>query len=121
MIEKKLAARLSTLAPNLYPLKAPKNYRTPCVIYNVLHTDPIRDLDRGVAPLCAYIVQVDVYDPRYVAANTLAKSIRDDLVEWSDDGVQAVDWTGQTNMIDDTTDIEIYRTMMTFLIFADPR
>ncbi|ATI54168.1 DUF3168 domain-containing protein [Sphingomonas melonis] len=119
MIDAQLVERLNTLAPNMYPLKAPKNYEQPCVIYNLLHVDPVRSVDSGASDRAYLIYQIDVYDESYTKASTLAKAIRDDLVEWVSEDVQSVAWTGATQTIDDTTEVALFRTMMTFLIFAN--
>jgi len=119
MLDKLLVQRLSVLAPHLYPLKAPKNYTQPAVIYNCLNVSPIDSLARGV-PDCAYsIYQIDVYDESYLAAYELATRIRDNLVAWSDANVQAVTWTGTSQTIDDTTEVALFRSMSTFLVFAN--
>jgi len=102
----------------MYPMKAPKGFEQPCVIYNLLHLDPIRTLETGASDRAVMIYQIDVYDESYKAANTLAISIRDNLVEWVSADVQAVSWTGTSQTIDDTTEVALFRTMMTFVIFA---
>ena len=117
MFETALVARLGELAPNMYPLAAPKPFSTPAVIYNRLMTEPVNDLEGN--PTSAVIhLQIDVYDPSLGTAKALATSIRQNLVEWTDDDVQAVSWTGEDDWIDQTTEVSLYRTRLTFLVFA---
>lgn len=112
-----LTNRLETLAPNLYPIVAPLDYERPAVIYNIINTDPVSDLDSG-ADLAFIKLRIDVYDASYIDSKTLAKAIRDDLEAWMDDDVEGVTWTDETDMIDDTTDLRLYRTMLTFSVLA---
>ena len=118
MIDHMLVERLYALAPNLYPLRAPKNYSTPCVVYSKLHCDPVRSVDSGASDRAWLIYQVDVYDPSHKAAHDLAKLIRDNLTGWTSNLVQSVAWTGTTSLIDDTTEVPLFRAMSTYLIFA---
>lgn len=118
MLEAALVQRLAPLAPYLYPLRAPKNYAQPCTIYNLLHCDPVRSVDSGASEWAHYVVQIDTYSESYKTAHDLARAIRDNLVEWTSDDVQSVAWTGTTPMIDDTTDVALFRAMSTYLIFA---
>lgn len=118
MIDQLLVQRLCPFAPNLHPLRAPKNFKQPCVIYNLLHCDPVRSVDSGASDLAFYVYQIDVYDESYVTAHEVARAIRDDMVEWTSDDVQSVSWTGTTPMIDDTTEVALFRAMSTYLICA---
>jgi hypothetical protein len=118
MLDTLLTTRLRTIAPKIYPIKAPKNYATPCVIYNRLSTDFARDL--GTEGECGFVVmQIDVYDPIYLTAKALAAAIRKNLTLWSDAAIQSVECADEHDMIDETTGVSLYRTMLTFVIFAD--
>jgi len=115
MFEQSLFARLKTQAANVYPGTAPLNYATPAVVYNRINTDPLNSLDAS-ADSAILVIQVDVYDPSYLAAKQLAKTLRDDLVEWND-GV-SVSWNNETDMVDETTEKTLFRTMLHFTVFA---
>jgi hypothetical protein len=117
MLETALVTYLSHLAPDMYPGRAPTNYDTPAVIYNRLSTQMEDDLD-GVGDMGWVVMQIDVYDPSYLAAKELAHDIRDHLVIWDDEQVHAVTVVNETDMIDETTETTLYRVMMTFLFFA---
>ncbi|RSU77413.1 hypothetical protein BRX37_06030 [Sphingomonas sp. S-NIH.Pt3_0716] len=117
MIEAQLVAHLAALCPNMYPGAAPLDYSTPCVVYNRIATDPNDDLE-GWTGEGWLTFQIDVYDPSYLAAKELAADIRDHMIEWDDDTVQSVTWIGETDMIDETTDTSLFRTMLQFRLFA---
>ena len=51
-------------------------------------------------------------------AKELAADIRDRMMEWDDDTVQSVTWISETDMIDETTDTSLFRTMMQFRLYA---
>ena len=118
MLETALFRRIGAIAPNIYPNVAPERYSTPAVIYNRLDTDPERDLD-GETGTGFIIAQIDVYDPKYLVAKQLADTIKNNLVAWQDEEVQSVGWTGSNDMTDETTAVTLYRTRMTFVIFAN--
>lgn len=117
MIETSLVAYLSDLAPNLYPQAAPLGYSVPAVIYNRASTVPVEDMDGDIS-WGWVVLQIDVYDPSYLAAKELAHDIRNHLVVWDDDGVQSVTWSGETDSIDETTDDQLHRVMLTFSVFC---
>lgn len=117
MIETQLVAWLQNLAPQIYPGAAPLEYSTPCVVYNRIATDPLDDLE-GWTGKGWVSIQIDVYDTSYLTAKTLAASIRDRMLAWEDDVVQAVTWSGETDLIDQTTATTLYRTMLTFSLYA---
>jgi hypothetical protein len=117
MLETALVTRLADLAPQLYPGRAPTDYDTPAVIYNRLSTQMEDDLD-GVGDMGWVVMQIDVYDPSYLAAKELAQDIRDHLAIWDDEQVHSVTFVNETDMIDETTEATLYRVMMTFLFFA---
>jgi hypothetical protein len=118
MLEAALVARLSTLAPNLYPLEAPLNYEQPCVVYNRLMTKPVEDLSPIYENAWIY-VQVDVYDEDFLTAKQLAEDIRKNLTAWSDQDVQCVKWQDEQDGIDTTTKVTLYRTMLRLVVFAN--
>ncbi|MDH2134929.1 DUF3168 domain-containing protein [Sphingobium yanoikuyae] len=117
MLETALVTRLADLAPNMYPGRAPTNYDTPVVIYNRLSTQMEDDLD-GVGDMGWVVMQIDVYEPSYLAAKELAQDIRDHLSIWDDEQVHSVAFVNETDIIDETTEATLYRVMMTFLFFA---
>lgn len=117
MLEIRLVEWLADLCPHLYPGAAPLDYDCPAVIYNRITTDAEDDLDGWTGTGWASF-QIDVYDPDFITAKTLAADIRDRMIEWDDDYVGAVSWTGEHDLIDQTTDTALYRTMMTFRLFA---
>lgn len=117
MIEAQLVAHLADLAPHMYPGAAPLGYTTPAVVYNRIATDPNDDLS-GWTGEGWLTFQIDVYDPAYLVAKELAADIRDRMIEWDDETVQSVTWIGETDMIDETTDISLFRTMLQFRLYA---
>lgn len=117
MIETQLVTWLQDLAPNIYPGAAPLDYSTPAVVYNRIATTPEDDL-QGWTGEGWVSFQIDVYDPGYRTAKELAAEIRDRMLAWEDDVVQAVSWSGETDLIDETTDTPLYRTMLTFTLCA---
>jgi hypothetical protein len=117
MLEAALVTRLAVVAPNMYPGIAPKDYATPAVVFNRIHTQPVRDLATPIND--AWVVfQIDVYDADYLTAKTTAKAIRDALSGWSDEDVASCVWDNEQDLVDNTTEITQYRTMQTFLLFA---
>ena len=118
MFETSLVSRLSPLAANLYPLVAPKDYVTPACVYNRSDTAPTSDFAPGTTNAQIWL-QIDVYDLTYLGAKSLAESIRKYLETWSDNEVQAVQWTNEHDMIDNTTETELYRTMLSFTAYVN--
>jgi len=125
MLETSLVARLAPIITNLYPLVAPKktpeNAATwmPAVLYNRSDTVPVDDLSVGITANAKLWLQVDCYDYTYLAAKTLAETIRENLEVWVDDEVQSVSWTGEHDTIDNTTESTLYRTMLNFEIYVN--
>jgi hypothetical protein len=118
MLETSLVARLAPITTALYPLVAPKNYATPCVVYNRSDTKPVADLKIGTDAAKVWL-QVDVYDVTYLGAKALADMIRKNLEMWVDVEVQAVSWTNEQDMIDETTETMLYRAMLSFEVFVN--
>ena len=118
MLEAALVARLSTLAPNLYPIEAPKNYATPCVVYNRLLTKPVVDLSNEYDNAWVY-EQIDIYDPDYMAVIALGEQVRKSLTKWHDDDVQAVIWEDEQHFVDTTTETTLYRVGLRIVVMAN--
>jgi hypothetical protein len=112
-----LNQRLSTFTNNVYPVVAPLDYERPAIIYNIVNTNPVNDLNTN-ADLAFIRLRIDVYDTDYITAKTLAKSIRESIEAWRDDDVEGATWEDETDMIDDTTDLRLYRVMLAFSVLA---
>lgn len=117
MIEKLLTARLKTLTLNVYPNAAPTDYKTPCVVYQVLDTETFNDLD-SFASDAFVTIMLAISSPVYSEAKTLAASVRNNMQEWNEDGVQSVSWIDETNAVDNTTATTLHRVMLFFKFFV---
>ena len=118
MIEQHLYARLKTVAANVYPNVAPLNYKTPAVIYQRIDTEPMGDLDVGVATEGFVTFQVSVSAPVFGDAMTLARAIKSNLATWENDEVQSVSWLNEHPMTDDTTDVTLHRVLLFFKFYS---
>jgi hypothetical protein len=118
MLEAALVTRLAEVAPNMYPIDAPKDYTTPCVIYRRLHTNPVRDISTSTVSGYWIALEIDVYDPDYLTARALAKDIELSLSSWDDADANSCSITNDIDDIDTKTEVTLYRVFMTFLLFA---
>ena len=118
MIEEKLYARLQTVAANVYPLVAPLGYNSPAVVYNRVGTDSVRDLTDDAQTKSFVTFQIDTYSPRYLEAETLARTIRNNLKAWEDPDVELVAYTDKHSSVDNTTQTQLYRVMTFFQVFC---
>jgi hypothetical protein len=118
MIEAKLYARLKTVAANVYPLAAPKGYKSPAVIYQRVTTVPDRDLDEDLHEEAWIDFQIDVYSPSHIEALTLAKTIRTCMKTWQDEDVHTVAYISFDDTIDNTTEVPLYRVIAFYKLYA---
>ena len=118
MIENKLYTRLKSVAANVYPVVAPVTYQRPCVVYNRTGTETERNIDDD-PQTCGWVTfQVDVYALTLLESKTLARTIRASLKAWVDADISAVTWVNELDMVDDTTDVSLYRTMTSYRVFV---
>jgi len=117
MVDYKLVERLKTLCPNVYPGAAPLDYQRPCIVYNRIKTDPTRDLDDS-DDTATVTFQIDTYSTLQTEAISLARSVRDSMKAWQDDDVQCAAYTARQDMIDNTTETQLYRVMHYFEVFT---
>lgn len=117
MFETRLADRLENITPNVYPNVAPTDYQTPCVVYQVLDTEPFNDLD-GFGIEAFVTVQLSISSTRFGEAKQLARKIRENLAEWQQDDVQSVAWINETVAVDNTTATTLHRVMLFFKFLA---
>ncbi len=118
MIEALLDARLLTITPNVYPGAAPLHYQRPCAIYNRIGTEPTRDLDDD-DPTAIITFQIDVYSTLQNEAITIARAIRDSMKAWDEGDIQCVAYTARQDMVDNTSEIQLFRVMQFFEIMAN--
>lgn len=120
MIEIKLMSRLRTVADNVYPLSAPKDYKRPAVIYNRIDTDSVDDLDEwdGEDSDCFATFQIDVYSTSFMEAKTLARKIKKNMKLWQDDDARCTAYMDEKSMDDTTTDTTLYRVMAVYKVFC---
>lgn len=113
MFEPRLASRLATIAENVYPNVAPENYATPAVVYQLLDSDPVNDLD-GFGDETFVTVQLAISSTKFGEAKALARSIRRDLANWNDDKVVVLSWLNEVVAVDNSTDTTLYRVVLFF-------
>lgn len=118
MIETKLQARLKTIAPNVYPLAAPKSYLRPAVVWNRVSTDPTRDIGDDLEDTMFVTFQIDVYSTLYDEAKALSDTIRASLKGWIDPDIQSVSWSDERAGVDQTTDVQLFRVMVFYTVFC---
>lgn len=118
MIETLLAARLKTIAANVYPNVAPANYKTPCVVYQRLETETINDLE-GFSDQTFVTFLLSISSTVFGEAVLLARTIRNNLRAWHDDDVQAVSWLNEIVSVDNSTETELHRVMLFFKFYSD--
>lgn len=118
MIEGKLFTKLRTVADNVYPVVAPRAYKTPAVVYNRIGTDTERNIDADEQTSGWVTFQVDVYDPVLLTAKTKARAIRAALKAWVEPTVKAIVFEGELDMVDDTTEVSLFRTMSSYKLFV---
>jgi hypothetical protein len=118
MLEVKLCDRLLTVCPNVYPGAAPVGYKRPCVIYNRISTDPTRNLDDD-DETATVTFQIDVYSALQTEALQLSANIRANMKAWQDPDIECVAYTSRQSMIDNTTEVQLFREMTFFELFAN--
>lgn len=118
MLETSFVARVASITTDIYPMVAPKDYQTPCVVYNRSDTIPVATLKAGSENAKIWL-QVDIYDRHYLGAKALAETIRRNLEVWVDDEVMSVSWNNELDMIDNTTEVTLYRTMLSFSVYVN--
>jgi hypothetical protein len=118
-MEKKLYARLKTVAANVYPLVAPKAYSLPCAVYTRIITDATRDIGDDLNETAYLTFQIDSYASTLDAAKALALAIRTALKTWNDDTVQGVAWVAERDSVDNTTDNMLFRVSTDCKFFCD--
>lgn len=118
LLEEKIYARLETTAENIYPLKAPLAYKLPATVFNVLTDVPVRDISDDEQTASFATIQIDVYSTDLLESMKLARTIRRDFLEWDEDGVQVLACANRQKSIDDTSEVDLYRTMMFFTLFV---
>lgn len=117
MIETRLADRLETITPHVYPNVAPTDYKTPCVVYQVLDTEPFNDVD-GYTDEAFVTVQLSISSTKFSEAKTLAREIRENLRDWDDGQVQTVSWINETVAVDNSTSTTLHRVMLFFKFYT---
>lgn len=117
MFESALVARLDPIISNLYPGVAPLDFAPPCAVYQVSNSQPYNDLSDDI-DVSLKTLHIDVYSPSYLTSLTLAKAIRSNLVSWHDDDVQAVTWIDESDIVDETTELKLYRRALVFHVVA---
>ncbi len=117
MINKLLTARLKTLTPHVYPNAAPTDYKTPCVVYQVIDTETFNDLD-SFSNEAFVTVMLAISSPVYGDAKALAAAIRQNMESWNDEGTQSVSWINETSAVDNTTATMLHRIMLFFKFFV---
>lgn len=118
MIEDRLYAKLRTVADNVYQIVAPKKYRTPAVVVNRIGTETVRDTDLDEQTAGWVTFQIDVYDPILLTSKMKARAIRAALKAWVDPTIASVTFESETDMVDDTTDVSLFRTMASYRLFV---
>lgn len=117
MIETRLADRLGAITPHVYPNVAPKSYKTPCVVYQVLETEPFNDLD-GFSTEAFVTVMLSISATKISEAKALGRVMINDLREWDDDHVQTVSWINETAAVDNSTSTTLHRVMLFFKFYT---
>lgn len=117
MIETRLADRLETITPHVYPNVAPTDYKTPCVVYQVLETEPFNDFD-GFSTEAFVTVMLAISSTKISEAKSLARSIVNNLRDWDDGQVQTVSWINETAAVDNSTSTTLHRVMLFFKFYT---
>ncbi len=118
MIDTLLHARLKTIAPNVYPNVAPLDYSLPAVVYQLIDTETITDLDGTINDEGYLTFQISVTSDKYAAAKLLARNIRNSVIAWEDPNIQAVAWINEHMMADTTTQHTLHRALLFFKFFC---
>lgn len=114
IFEAKLQARLLTLCPNVYGLKAPLDYHRPAVVWSTFDEEAVIDLDEEYSETMM-TMQIAVYDTNLIEAKTIAKSIRTSLKAWDDDDVRFENMAKMPDSVDDTTETQLFKVMAMFV------
>lgn len=117
MFEKLLTARLKTLTPHVYPNAAPTDYKTPCVVYQVMDTETFNDFD-GFSGDSFVTIMLAISSPVYGEAKALAAAVRENMEDWNEEGVQSVSWIDETGGADNSTAVMLHRIMVFFRFFV---
>ena len=74
MLEETLTAKLKTITPQVYPVKAPEDAQGAQLIYQLVGADRLTHLD-GPGGLAIMDFRVDCYDLTYAETVTLARAV----------------------------------------------
>ncbi|KQO53366.1 tail completion protein gp17 [Sphingomonas sp. Leaf257] len=115
MIEKALYSLLSAIAPNTYPVVAPKGVKVPFVIYTRVSTPRLRDFN-GPTGNAMPTFRIDAYDVGFDAARALADSIRVALDGHRGGIIQDCVLINEQDLSDLTSDPALSRVQLEFRV-----
>jgi hypothetical protein len=115
VIEAALYALLSPVAPNTYPIVAPKGVKAPFVVYTRVSTPRLRDFD-GPTGNAMPTFRIDAYALGYDEARALANSIRIALDGYRGGIIRDCALVNEQDMGDLTSDPALSRVQLEFRI-----
>ncbi|KQO06905.1 hypothetical protein ASF09_11635 [Sphingomonas sp. Leaf242] len=86
-------------------------------MYQCLETETFNTLD-GYSNDSFVTFQISISSTVYREASNLARSIRNSLRDWQEDGVHAASWLNEVVAVDDTEDVTLHRIMLFFKFFT---